>query len=115
ENETGLALNFLQGNLFDKAASGIEGSQDITLHSGGNEISLNKANLSLTKTLQGETNLEVFGGSAEVRKDGKQILVKENQIGVLNQQSLDVKDRIKVLFPEPSETVYIVPKKQQQL
>lgn len=113
ESEDGLALNFLQGNMFVKSG-GSGGVQGLKLKSGESEIALNNADLSLSKSEQGAVDLEVFGGSAQLTQGNKQLMLGKNQAGTLGEDGLDVaKNRIRILHPLPGEPVYIDPNARQ--
>src|SRR5690606_701016 len=63
ENDKGLSLDFLQGNLFvqstgSQGAGGAPGG--LTVKTGSGEINLKSADLSLSKDQSGKVNLEVY-------------------------------------------------------
>lgn len=62
KNDGKLSLDFLQGNLFVKG--GGEGS-DLNLKSGGKELSLGKAEVSLGKGADGKMDVQVFKGTVD--------------------------------------------------
>lgn len=116
KNQDGIALDFLKGNLFvskSKEGSG-PSTASVKLKTGGNQISLNNAELSLSKTETGKVDLEVFSGTAKLEKDGKSTVLDQSKAGTLGDKGLEVdKNRLQVLSPLPGEPVYIDPAKRE--
>ncbi|RME17284.1 MAG: hypothetical protein D6797_02845 [Bdellovibrio sp.] len=102
ESSNGLALNFLKGNLYIKGKS----HKGLTLKTGNTEIALNNATLSVSKSLSGQTALEVFKGKAQVKQNGKTVAL--DQAGVIGKNGVKkLKDRILILEPLPGSTLYV--------
>ena len=118
KSQDGIALDFLKGNLFVSKSKGKEGSSrstaSVKLKSGKNEISLNDAELSLSKTEKGQVDLEVFSGTATLQKDGKATNLDKSKAGTLGEKGLEIdKNRLQVLSPLPGEPVYVDPAKRE--
>ncbi len=114
--DDGIALDFLKGNLLVKSKKGTEGSTSIKLKTGDNEIQLNDADLSLSKSDKGKVDLEVFSGTAELRQDGKSTVLDQSKSGTLDDKGLKMnKSRLQVLSPIPGTPVYIDPAKKEKL
>lgn len=114
KNQDGIALDFLKGNLFvSKSKSGSTGSS-VKLKTGKNEINLNNAELSLSKSETGKVDLEVFKGTAELSQNGKSTVIDQSKAGTLDDQGLKVdQNRIQVTSPLPGSPVYIDPAKKE--
>ena len=116
KTDDGIALDFLQGNLLVKSKKGAEGTGSIKLKSGDNEIKLNDADLSLSKTEEGQVDLEVFSGTAELQQDGKSTTLDKSKAGTLDEKGLKVdENRLQVLSPTPGTPVYIDPVKREKV
>ncbi len=107
ENEKGLSLNFLEGNLYVQS-SGQAGDDAITLKSGNSELKLNSADLSLSKEQSGAVSMAVFKGQAELQQGGKKIALDKETSATLSGDTLSVdKDRIQITWPKVNETVLL--------
>lgn len=116
KTDEGIALDFLKGNLLVKSKKGADGSMGIKLKSGDNEIQLNDADLSLSKSDKGKVDLEVFSGTAELQQDGKSTTLDKNNAGTLDEKGLSVdENRLQVLSPTPGTPVYIDPVKKEKV
>jgi hypothetical protein len=111
ENEKGLSLDFLEGNLFVKG--GDDGENGVKLKSCGDnngdcsEINLKSADLSLSR--KGDNlSLEVFKGQAELQRDGKKIAVDKDKAAVLSKDGVNLlQDRLQLLSPSAGETIFL--------
>lgn len=107
ENEKGLSLDFLEGNLFVQSADG-GASDDITLKSGANQVKLNSADLSLSRDQSGAVNMAVFKGSAELSQGDKKIALNKETSATLSESGASVDlDRIQVVSPHPGDAVLL--------
>lgn len=115
QNEDGIALDFLKGNLLVKGGHS-EGESTLKLKTGTNEINLKDADLALTKSKEGRVELEVFKGQAELNQNGKSVTVDSSQGGILSDEGVSVeKNRIRITDPRPGETVFVDTKAQSSL
>lgn len=115
ENETGLSLNFLEGNLFVQS-SGQAGDNGITLKSGNSQVKLNSADLSLSKEQSGAVSMAVFKGQAQLEQGGKKIALDKETSATLSGDQLSVdKDRIQVTWPKVNEPVLLNLVRNEQL
>lgn len=115
ENEKGLSLNFLEGNLYVQS-SGTTGDNGLTLKSGNSQVKLTSADLSLSKEQSGAVNMAVFKGQAELEQGGKKIALDKETSATLSGDQLSVdKDRIQVLWPKVSEPVLLNLVRNEQL
>lgn len=115
ENEKGLSLDFLEGNLYVQS-SGDGKSDNITLKSGASEVKLNSADLSLSREQSGAVNMAVYKGQAELQQGGKKIALDKESSATLSSSGLSVdKDRIQVLSPTPGEAVLLNLVRNEQL
>lgn len=114
ETDAGLSLDFLKGNLFVKTAGQATPGTALTLKSGKSEINLQNADVSLSKKQGDSVDVQVYGGTAQVRQGGKTMTIDQAQSGTLSQQGMDVaKNQIQVTSPSPGEPVYIDSKKRE--
>lgn len=117
KTDDGIALDFLKGNLLVKSKKGTESNGgSIKLKSGDNEIKLNNADLSLSKSDKGKVDLEVFSGTAELQQDGKSTVLDKTKAGTLGEGGLTVdQNRIQVVSPTPGTPVYIDPRLREKV
>lgn len=116
ETDKGLSLDFLKGNLFVKSAGSLVGKENLTLKSGGNEINLQNADISLSKGNNDQVDIQVFGGKAQIKQGNKTLTLDESQSGSLNQSGLDVgNNQIKITSPLAGDQVYVDPKKREKI
>lgn len=107
ENEFGLSLDFLQGNMF-VSGSGGAGSGDITLKTGSGEVKMNSADMSFSKGQDGTVDVAVLKGQAELQQGGKKMALDKDKSASLNEQGMSVdKDRVQILWPIAGETVLL--------
>jgi hypothetical protein len=112
QNDKGLSLDFLQGNMFVQStnngnANGKE-EQSLTLKSGQSEIKLKSADMSLTKALNGNVSLEVHRGEAELEQGNKKTALTKDKSGEISAQGLNVvSERVQILHPQAGETLYL--------
>lgn len=101
ETDSGLSLDFLKGNLFVKTAGQGAPGSELTLKSGKSEINLQNADISLSKKGQSDSvDVQVYGGTAQVKQGEKTVTLDKDKSGTLSQQGMDVtKTQIKVLSP----------------
>lgn len=111
ENEGGLSLDFLEGNLFVKGGEG--GDAGVKVKSCGDnkaecsEINLKSADLSLSR--KGDNvSLEVFKGQAELQRNGQTVAVDKDKAAVLSKDGVNVmKDRLQLLSPAAGEVILL--------
>lgn len=117
ENASGLALDFLQGNLYvQSSSSSAPGANGLTLKTGSGEIKLNSADMSLSKDKSGQVNLEVFKGNAELQQGTKKMAIGKDGAAVLTEKGIsENKDRLQLLAPLTGETVMVNVSKAEQL
>lgn len=117
ETDGGLSLDFLKGNLFVKNVGGAQAGAGaaLTLKSGKSEINLNNADISLSKKKQGDSvDVQVYGGTAQIKQGQKTMTIDEAQSGTLSQKGMDVtKNQIQVISPKAGDAVYIDPRKKE--
>ena len=105
ENENGMSLDFLQGNMFVSSTNADSG---LTLKTGSGEVKLNSADMSLSRDQSGKVDLAVFKGQAELQQGGKTIGLDKDRSASLTDQGLSVdKDRVQILWPMAGETVLL--------
>jgi hypothetical protein len=108
ENDKGLSLDFLQGNLFVQASGADPQSEGLTLKTGGGEIKLKAADMSLSKAQNGNVNLEVHRGEAELDRGGKSTALSKEKSAVLTANGVSVtNDRLQTLKPQAGEILYL--------
>ena len=109
ENDKGLSLDFLQGNLFVQSnGDGKGGDSGLTLKTGSGEIKLKNSDMSLSKSSNGNVNLEVHRGEAELAQDGKSTSLSKEKSAVLTKNGVSVaNDRVQMLRPQAGETLYL--------
>lgn len=111
ENESGLSLDFLEGNLFVKG--GDTSDAGVKLKSCGegrtecSEIDLKSANMSLSRKGD-DLSLEVFKGQAELKQNGKVVSVDKDKSAVLSKDGVNLmSDRLQLLSPEAGDTLFL--------
>lgn len=112
ENQNGLSLDFLEGNLFvkggdDSDAAGFklkscgEGKTDCS------EIDLKSASMSLSRKGD-DVSLEVFKGQAELKQNGKTVSVDKDKAAVLSKDGVNLmNDRLQLLSPEAGDVLFL--------
>lgn len=114
ENDNGLALDFLQGNLF--VQGGGAGAADVTLKSGASEIKLKSADMSLSKDKTGQVNLEVFKGQAELSQGGRKLDLSRDKSAVLSDKGVaESRERVQLLTPQAGQTLLLNVARQERL
>lgn len=108
ENDRGLSLDFLEGNLYVESADGAKTDDSLTLKAGKGEIKMNAADMSLSRAENGQVNMAVYKGQAELSQGSEKIaLNKENSV-TMSEQGVSVdKDRIQILSPQPGEPMLL--------
>lgn len=102
ENDKGLSLDFLQGNMQ------VAGAGDLTVKTGSGEIKLKGAEMTLGKNKSGEVNLEMFKGEAELQQGAQKVAIDKNKGATFSEKGLSVaNDRLQVLFPEAGSSVLL--------
>lgn len=115
ENDKGLSLDFLAGNLFVQGG-GENLGDGLTLKTGGGEIKINSADMSLSKDRSGKINLEVHRGSAQLQQGSQTVSIDKDKAAVLSASGLSVdKDRIQILSPKAGETVLLMPSRGEKI
>ena len=115
ETERGFSLNFLKGHLFLKSSR--KNGSALALKAGKNKINLQNADIFLSKTKQdGPVDVQVYGGTAQIKQGKKTITIDETQSGTLSQNGMDIsKHHIQVLSPQPGSAVYIDPRTREKV
>ena len=103
QSDNGITLDFLQGNLFVQGGA----TGDMTLKTGNGDIKMNSADLSLSKAQNGNVNLEVHRGEAELNQGSKKTALTKDKTAELSAQGLNATDRVDVVSPVAGETVYL--------
>jgi hypothetical protein len=102
ENEKGLSLDFLQGNMF------VQDGADMTLKTGSGEIDLKSADMSLSKGRDGKVDLEVHKGSAQLKQGNQNLALDKNKAAILGESGVSVeRDRMQVLSPSAGEVLLL--------
>jgi len=109
ENDKGLSLDFLQGNVF------VQSSQDagkqteaLTLKTGNGEIKLKSADMSLSKNKNGNVDLEVHRGEAELKQGSKKTALNREKSAELTENGVSVAtDRVQLTQPQAGSTLYL--------
>lgn len=104
QNENGISLDFLQGNLF---VQGGAANDDMTLKTGNGDIKMNAADLSLSKAQNGNVSLEVHRGEAELNRGATKTALTKEKTTQLSDTGLSAIDRVDILSPLAGETVYL--------
>ncbi len=123
ESESGIALNFLSGNLLVRnqgpadsaaAATGTPAPQ-VTLRSAGQDINLQRAEVSLSADRDGEVSLEVISGEAEVLREGQSQRVAQDQRAILaKDQDIQVEEvQLRTLAPRSGTPILIDPDQRE--
>jgi hypothetical protein len=115
ENDNGLALDFLQGNLFVQGGAaaptgsgGAAPGAGLTLKTGSGQIQMKSADMSLSKDQSGRVNLEVFKGQATLQQDGRKLDIAKNNGVVLSDKGVsETKERLQLLSPQAGQTVLL--------
>ncbi len=106
ESDKGVTLDFLSGNMFVQSTGAA--SDGFTLKSGNGEIKLKSADMSLSKSQNGNVNLEVHRGEAELEQGLKKTALNKENSAVLSSNGVSVaNDRMQVLRPQAGETLYL--------
>lgn len=112
ENEDGIALDFLKGNLFVKETG--NNNKSLKLKSGKSEIKLDNTTLSLSKNNTGSVKLKVHKGNAELLQNGKSIQINKDKSGEILKESFKKQvSLIKTISPSPVDPFYIDTNKQE--
>ncbi len=113
ENDNGLSLDFLQGNMFVQSSGGGangmgEGDTGITLKTGNGEIKLKSADMSLSKSQNGNVALEVHRGEAQLAQGGKNTALNKENSATIGANGVSVaNDRVQMLRPQAGDTLYL--------
>lgn len=107
ENENGMSLDFLQGNMF-VSSTGLGGAEGLTLKTGSGEVKLNSADMSLSRGQDGKVDLAVFKGQAELQQGNKKMALDKDKSASFSEQGMSLdKDRMQILWPIAGETVLL--------
>lgn len=107
ENENGIGLDFLQGNLFLSGA-GNKNGEELTLKTGTSELKLNGADMSVSKDPSGQVNLRVFNGQAALKQGEKEIAIEKNGSAQIDAKGVKLgKELVQVLWPKAGEPVLL--------
>ena len=109
QNDKGLSLDFLQGNLFVQSNdSNPKNGEGLTLKSGQSEIKLKSADMSLSKKQNGDVSLEVHRGEAELEQGNKKTALTNEKSAELSAQGVStVVEHVQVLHPQAGETLLL--------
>lgn len=115
ENENGMSLDFLQGNM-SVSSTGTGEGDSLTLKTGSGEVKVKSAEMSLSKRQDGKIDMAVFKGQAELQQDGKKIALDKEQSASFSEQGMTVdKDRVQILWPLAGETILLNLMKSEKL
>ncbi|MGE4132631.1 MAG: hypothetical protein AB7F86_13390 [Bdellovibrionales bacterium] len=107
ETDAGLSLDFLQGNLLVQGA-GAGAADGLTLKTDKGQITLQSADVSLSKDQAGQVNLEVFKGKAELQQGDKKVAIEKDKAATLNEKGVSVsKDALQVMSPQAGESLFL--------
>lgn len=116
ENEKGLSLDFLQGNMFVQSNQGEQTGEGLTVKTGNGEIKMKSADMSLSKNKNGNVNLEVHRGEAELSQGSKKTALNKEKSAELSESGVNVaNDRMQVLRPQAGDTLYLNLSKGEKL
>ena len=102
ENDKGLSLDFLQGNLQ------VAGQGALTVKTSSGEIKMDSAELSLSKDQSGQVSVEMFKGQAELQQGSQKVAIDKNKAATLSDKGVSVaKEKLDVLAPQPGESVLL--------
>ncbi|MGZ3723239.1 MAG: hypothetical protein ACXVA9_09930 [Bdellovibrionales bacterium] len=109
ETDKGLSLDFLQGNMFVQSAQGGEQQgEGLTVKTGNGEIKVKSADMSLSKNKNGNVDLEVHRGEAELNQGSKKTALNKEKSAELSENGVSVStERMQVLNPQAGETLYL--------
>ncbi len=107
ENDKGLSLDFLQGNM--QVVGGVNAGDNLTVKTGGGEIKLgDSADMALSKDKNGQVNLEMFKGQAELQQGAQKVAIDKNNAAAFTEKGLSVsKDLLQVLTPKAGDSVLL--------
>jgi hypothetical protein len=107
ESGNGLALDFLQGNLFVQSSEA--GATDgLTLKTGKGEIKLKSADMSLSRDQAGQVSLEVYKGQAELQQGAQKLSLEKDKSASLGEGGMTIaKDRVQILYPQAGESILL--------
>jgi len=119
KTENGLYLKLIKGHLFVKSSrkKALETGNSLTLISERSKIHLQNADISLSKIKKdGSMNVQVYGGTAQIKQGKKNITIDETQLATIGQKRIDIaKHHIQLLLPRPGEAVYIDPQIKEKV
>lgn len=113
QNDKGLSLDFLQGNMFVQSAQ--NSNDSLTLKTGSGEIKLKSADLSMSKAKDGNVNLEVHRGEAELNQGSKTTSLTKDKTAVLTQTGVNSSERLQVVSPQAGDSIYLNLSKGEKL
>lgn len=108
ENDKGLTLDFLEGNLFVQMNGGDTGVDALKVRAGSGEVQMTSADLSLSKNGTGLVNLEVHRGQADLVQSGKTTALKKSNLVVLTEKGAQVStERMDLIKPSAGENILL--------
>ncbi len=103
ENGEGLTLDFLQGNMMVAGGAG-----GLTVKTGQGEITMNSADMNLSKDSNGQVNLEVLKGQADLQQGTQKVSLEKDKAAVLSEKGVSItKDRLQILTPQANESTLL--------
>ena len=107
QNDHGLALEFLEGNLFVQGADAA-GARGVTLKTGQGEVSLAQADVSLSKSALGDVDLQVYRGQAQLKRGDQTTALDQDRGATLSKTGVNERgDQLKLLSPRAGEVVLL--------
>lgn len=118
ENDKGVSLDFLQGNMFVQSAQGADAGtgEGLTVKTGNGEIKLKSADMSLSKNKNGNVDLEVHRGEAELKQGSKKTSLNKDKSAELTENGVSVSsERVHLLSPQAGEALFLNLSKGEKL
>ena len=108
ETDKGITLDFLSGNMFVKSSEGADAAGGFTLKSGNGEVKLKAADVSFSKGINGDVNLAVHRGEAQLEQGQKKAALNKENSATLSLNDFSVSnDRLQILRPLAGDTLYL--------
>jgi len=115
ENDQGLSLDFLQGNLFVQggetqgAGTGAgKNAGTVTLKTAGGKIQLKSGDMSLSRDASGKVNLEVFNGEAELQQGNQKTALRKDKATVISEDGgAQQSEALQILSPAAGESLLL--------
>ena len=106
QNAKGLSLDFLEGNMF--VQGGADQKTGLTLKTGKGDITMNGADVNLSRGQKGEVDLEVYRGQLELNQGGKTVALGQDKAATLSAEGLsERRDQLRLTAPHAGEAVLL--------